>query len=468
MVRVMYWEESNMTIKKQWILVMIFMSIIAIAINSFLFSILIDNYFMNYIQDRYEENLEEIQQYAQFYLNNSVISSSQSDMELQKYLDDPITEISIFNPQGEEVLSVGEASMGRHGMMMGHEKAEERDNFDVIDDDEIIGTLLITRHGTLENSIASMEFKSTLLVNSVLSGIVVLFLAVLISLFISKRTGRDLITTANYTRALDMNENPDIVMSNVKEISEIQKSLKFMSQKLKLKQKSRKQKADLLMHQTRTPLTILRSQLEAAFDGIVVMDNQRMENCIHQVDQLTKMIENINDIIDTDQVIEKINITRFDMVEICQKTLKGFKMQFENKNIHIRYQGEKKLIISSDSYLLSQILYNLLTNAYKFTSCGGDVEVCIDKQWENYFKLIVKDNGIGIPEKEINHVFDAYYRSTNGLTEEGQGLGLFMVKNSIDSLQGKIDVQSSVGKGTTFEIILPCVYPHAGTQHSQR
>lgn len=455
MVPVTYLEAIDMTIKKQWVLIMTLISILAIAINSFIFSVLIDKYFMNYIQENYKENLEEIQQYAHYYLNNNIPSSNHSDLQLQKYLDDPIIQISIYDHQGKLVLSVGEPSMGRHGMMMGRDKVEERDNYDLTDADTNLGTLIITRHGNLQDSIASTEFKSTLLLNSLISGVIVLSIAILVSLFISKKMGRDLINTSNYAKSLDMNEDTQIIMSGVKEISDIQKSLKLMSQKLKLKQKSRKQKIDILMHESRTPLTILKSQLEAANDGIIIMDKQRIENCIIQVDQLSKMLGNITDVIETNPVNEKINITRFDVVEICQKTLKGFKMQFERKNIHLKYEGENKFIIFNDQYLISKILYNLLTNSYKFTPEDGEVIVSVEKKWTNYFKLTVKDNGIGINEKEIEHIFDAYFRSKNNLKEEGQGLGLYMVKNNIELLQGKISVKSLIGKGTEFEIILP-------------
>ncbi|MFZ7134155.1 MAG: sensor histidine kinase [Eubacteriales bacterium] len=446
-----------MTIKKQWLMVMIFISMIAIIVNSLLYSILIDKHFISYIESNYKEDIKGIQEYSHYVMKDKNIALSQIKMEMQKYLDDPITAISLYDLNGSLILSVEGETMRRHGqmMMMGREAVEERDSYDIVENNQVMGKLIITRQGSVEDSITSIAFKSMLLINSIFTGGFVLILSIIISIFISRKTGKDLINTANYAKSLDINEELDLRESNVREIKEIQNSLKQLAIKLKLKQKSRKQKVDMLMHQARTPLTILKSNIEGTLDEVVEMDQNRLENCIHQVDHLTNMISHLTDVIEMDQEESKLQINQFDVVEECRRIIKGFKIQFANKGIELAYKGLESQVLWSDSDLFNQAIYNLITNAYKFTHKGGSVTISVKKYLKDTVTITVEDNGIGIPEKTIPHVFEAYYRSTNATEITGQGLGLFVVKNNIERIHGKISIASQLDKGTKIEIMLP-------------
>lgn len=444
-----------MTIKKQWIAMMIIIAVMAIVVNSLLYSSLIDKYFLNYIGENYNNQIEEIQEYSSFLILNESYTSGQMKMELRKYLDDPIVGITIYDISGNIVASVRENKMMHNSMMRRREVVEQNDDYDLVNENKDIGKVIITRQGTVESSLTSIKFKNALLVNSLLSGVIVLFFAIIVSLFISKKTARDLIFTANYAKSIDVNEENKIKNSNIKEIKDIQNSLKILSTKLKLKQKSRKQKVDTIIHQARTPLTIIKSHLEGAIDGVVSMDETRLENCKHQVDNLTQIITNLNDVIETDQNQEQINVETFNLVEELKKIVKGLNVQFEKKGIELVFIGKEVIKITTDKYKLNQSIYNIITNAYKFTEAGGRVEVIVNCLNENKIKISIKDNGLGIAEEEIKNVFDAYYRSNITKDIAGEGLGLFVARNNIEAIKGTIDVVSSIDKGTCFNIVIP-------------
>jgi len=100
---------------------------------------------------------------------------------------------------------------------------------------------------------------------------------------------------------------------------------------------------------------------------------------------------------------------------------------------------------------LSQCIYNLLTNAYKFTGPHGKVEVSYEESDKNV-SIHIKDTGTGIAEEDIPHLFDAYFRGHNTAAITGDGLGLYVVKENLDQMGGSVNVQSSPGAGSEFTI----------------
>lgn len=108
----------------------------------------------------------------------------------------------------------------------------------------------------------------------------------------------------------------------------------------------------------------------------------------------------------------------------------------------------------TDKYKLSQAIYNLLTNAYKYTGENGLVRisyVTVDEQ----LIMRIQDTGIGISEEEKEKIFSAYYRSSHVAEEKGDGIGLYIVKENIQRLHGGIELESQPGVGSTFTINVP-------------
>ena len=106
---------------------------------------------------------------------------------------------------------------------------------------------------------------------------------------------------------------------------------------------------------------------------------------------------------------------------------------------------------------LRQVLDNVIGNAIKYSSANGEIQISIHFE-ENQIILRVTDQGPGIPPSDQPHIFDKFYRGTNITSEvEGSGLGLAIVKNIVESHQGRIWVESTVGKGSSFFIVLPVV-----------
>jgi signal transduction histidine kinase len=110
--------------------------------------------------------------------------------------------------------------------------------------------------------------------------------------------------------------------------------------------------------------------------------------------------------------------------------------------------------METDRRLIRNILFNLISNASKYSDSGKTIYLECNKKAKSIF-ITVRDEGIGIPENEVKHLFERFFRASNATNIQGTGLGLNIVNRYVDLLKGKIDFTSIEGKGTTFTVILP-------------
>ncbi len=152
--------------------------------------------------------------------------------------------------------------------------------------------------------------------------------------------------------------------------------------------------------------------------------------------------------------------TRFKLVEFCQKLIKEFENEIFNPNqTIIKFSNHSQPDeIQLDTQLLHLILSNLLLNSIKFTPSGGTVEFNLRVR-QNEVVFEIKDNGIGIPEEDQAHLFEDFFRAKNVTNIPGTGLGLNIVKHSVELHGGTVSVQSQEGIGSVFTVILPLTLP---------
>lgn len=453
-----------MTIRKMWLIILIVMAIAAVVINAVILSLLTDRYFKNYLTENYDTHISEITEYSKNVLLEKGFSQAQAAMELETHLDDPITRIKLYDSGGNTIVDVSVDERQPMGRMMGnmmnfkYESSDsETDSVEIYDGNVFLGQLNITRYSSVEDSIATRMFKTSLLYNSLYSVAIVLVIAIITGIVISRRMSRALTSTAQMAQNIELGTQTDIEETNIREISTIQQSLETLAARLKLKNKSRKVLIDELVHQTRTPLTVLKTHLEGFSDKVIEMSPQEIKVCETQVDNITAIISNMSSIIDAGEDIEKVSPTQFEITGLMRQIVNGLKAQFDNKNIEMELDLREKEEIFSDRHKLSQSVYNILTNAYKYTKQGGRVKVSEESD-ELMVSITIEDNGVGIDEKDIDKIFDAYYRSSSGNRTEGDGLGLYIARENIEKINGNIRVESKKGNGSKFTITVPKKY----------
>jgi two-component system phosphate regulon sensor histidine kinase PhoR len=152
-----------------------------------------------------------------------------------------------------------------------------------------------------------------------------------------------------------------------------------------------------------------------------------------------------------------IEMDVFSLAESLQNSLAAVRSKAEDKSITLSSNIEEDIEkIYGNQFSIEEAITNLLFNAVKYTSSGGNVEVRA-KNYDDNVLVEIADSGIGIPEEELLRVFDEFYRARNAreVEKDGTGLGLSIVKQIIERHSGKIWVESKEGLGSTFRFTLP-------------
>lgn len=454
-----------MTIRKLWLLVLVSVCIISIGINAFVLSSLTDRYFTDYLEENYKNHINQVLAYTKTTLLEENVSYKQMAIELETHLGESLTQIKLYSPDGTLLVDVDDeytltgGMMNRQGMFGMRNKGQVVvDQYPIENDGIVLGVINITRTSSAENSYISKMFKASLVRNSILSIVIAIFISVIIGYFISKKMSLVLKETADLARDIQVGEIRIPKPTTIKEVVSIRESLDHLNSRLKLKQKSRKALIDQLIHQSRTPLTVLKSHLEAMEDGLLDMNNQEISVCQDQIDNIEAIISNMSGMIDANKETEELSVEEFDFQPLISQIKEGLKAQFEKKNILFELITHEKVMMETDKYKLSQAIYNILTNAYKYTNPGGNVRVSYIVNEGNLI-LKIQDTGIGIKEEDLRKIFTAYYRSDDAAATKGEGIGLYIAKENIERLNGTISATSKKDAGSTFVIKVPLSSP---------
>lgn len=214
-------------------------------------------------------------------------------------------------------------------------------------------------------------------------------------------------------------------------------------------------------HELRTPVTALKGFAEVLLDG-AMEDPATLKQFMEIIYKESKRLEIlVNDILELSRVEQKqvpMNIETVNLSETITACFKVIKAQAENKKIKFRmYTSDPEgILLHTDKSRLEQVLNNLIMNAVNYTDDGGKISVKI-KQVNNEAVIQVSDTGIGIPEEDLNRIFERFYRVDKARSRNsgGTGLGLSIVRYLVQNLNGRIEVKSNLGIGTTFTVYLP-------------
>ncbi|MFT8391711.1 MAG: HAMP domain-containing sensor histidine kinase [Sporolactobacillus sp.] len=450
-----------MTIRRQWLIMLTLTAVLAIVVNTLIFSSLINRYFQTYTTSEYNKSLSQIKSFSKIALSQNNMTTRQIEAQLASYLNDPVTRITLYKADGSVIANVSNDMSSMNNMMSGMMRhrapgtfSQEVDRTELKESGISIGTVNVTHYSSIGDSLTSMMFRSALIRTSLLSFVIVLALLIIIGLFVSRRLSRDLRNTSSMALNIDLGNQVDIPLSKIREVRIIQQSLKELKSRLKLKQKGRKRLLDEMVHQTRTPLTILKTHLEGFQDGVIDLTPEEIKTCEMQIENISSIISNMSGLLDTERKASPLRVEAFEFSHLLRRIIAGLKLQFDQKQVALSLMSHEKIMIKTDLYKLSQSIYNILTNAYKFTQPGSKVEVFFQAD-EKMLTIEIRDTGAGISPKEQQHLFEAYYKGSNAQTVPGEGLGLYVVKQNLEQIGGTIRVASAPGKGSNFIIRIP-------------
>ena len=223
-------------------------------------------------------------------------------------------------------------------------------------------------------------------------------------------------------------------------------------------------------HEFRTPLTLILGHLEQVIPTIA--DEQAKKELIvvkRNAKLLEKLINQLLDIAKIEADKMELDLRRGNIVPFIDEVHKSFVSLALRKGIGLKFHADEETInMDFDPDKIELIFYNLLSNAFKFTD-SGEVSLkvgLIQKDGQDYCKLVVQDTGLGILEDQVDKVFDRFYQSENSRwrKNKGTGIGLALVKDLVDLHKGKIELKSISGVGTEIVILLPLVQVSVNTQ----
>ncbi len=241
--------------------------------------------------------------------------------------------------------------------------------------------------------------------------------------------------TARQATDIDLGRDGPVPQSHVKEIRTIQQSLRRCKSRLKLKQTSRKKRIDELVHRRGRRLRSSERIWKASGTASSGLRRREVRTCEAQIEHLSSIITNVSGLLDAETDAADVKIETVEVSELIRQIVDGLKAQFDRKQIQLRVSGHGKIAIQTDRYKLSQALYNLVTNAYKFTPPGGSVTIAYELL-EGGLMVSVQDTGSGISKEDQPRIFEAYYRGGNSLSSEGDGFGLYVAKENLEKIGG--------------------------------
>jgi heavy metal sensor kinase len=222
-------------------------------------------------------------------------------------------------------------------------------------------------------------------------------------------------------------------------------------------QNSRRFAADA-SHDLRTPLTILRGELENLVEDPALNAElrARLASLLEETIHLSRIVEQLFTLTQLDSGNSCTDRQRFDLSELARTTAEQMSLLAEDKKISLTCQASQSVFIEGDRSRIKQVIVNLLDNAVKYTQSDGRILLRVDAS-NGHALLEVEDNGIGIPADALPHVFERFYRvdKTRSAEAESAGLGLSIVKSICTAHGAEVKVTSVPKVGSRFSVTLP-------------
>ena len=224
---------------------------------------------------------------------------------------------------------------------------------------------------------------------------------------------------------------------------------------LKKAEKYRREFFGNVSHELKTPIFNIQGYVETLIDGALYdksVNKKYLKRTSKSVDRLINIIQDLESISQLDSEKINLDIKEWNLSDLIDEIIDQFEIKLTKKKIKLINKKEStNLIVLADKDKISQVLYNLISNSIKYGKLNGVTTISCHQSEKKCF-VIVKDNGIGIAEKNINRLFERFYRVDKSRSREqgGTGLGLAIVKHILEAHNQSIDVKSTIDKGTKF------------------
>jgi two-component system, OmpR family, sensor histidine kinase BaeS len=242
------------------------------------------------------------------------------------------------------------------------------------------------------------------------------------------------------------------------EVKQIAISFNNLAESLAREEMLRKQFTGDLAHELRTPLATLRSQIEAFQDGIWEPTPQRLQVSHEELMRLVRLVNELEKLLAAENPQIRLEKIELEAGSVLEALYEMFMPIFKEKGVHLHIEEPiQEELFEADKDKLMQILSNILNNALKYTPEGKNVTLSVQTDKEGYVGFKIQDEGSGMAEDDIPHIFERFYRGDKSRDRKtgGVGIGLSIVKALMDAHKGLIKVKSKLNKGTSITLWFP-------------
>jgi two-component system sensor histidine kinase BaeS len=336
-----------------------------------------------------------------------------------------------------------------------HSAEGEYEQYPLYAEGSELGTLyvrLLKREGPLrvKGTIFKERGRTFLIISFLIAGVSAVAMAVFLSLTLS-RPIRSLKIAAERVARGDFSTRVASVSRD--EIGRLSESFNYMAEALEKEELLRKRLTSNVAHELRTPLAVMKAQVEAMIDGVVENRTEGLENVRNEIEELTRLVEGIEDLAKAEaSFFSRGEYRRINLKEFLRGVESTMEPIFHEKGLQFSVVDRGDITVVADLDKLERILKNVISNSLKYTGKGG--------AWVDYgktareFFIQVRDTGMGIPEDEIPKIFLRFFRGRD-TAGRGVGIGLALVKELVDIMGGRIEVKSRVAEGTDIRVWLP-------------
>lgn len=208
-----------------------------------------------------------------------------------------------------------------------------------------------------------------------------------------------------------------------------------------------------LSHSLRMPVAIIQGYAEL-LEGDVITDPEVRREYLGKIVQRSQyMMDVMSRQFSSSGLVSRLTYSEIDLMDLVRQAAEDIRTAAEEQGVSVQVvSGEEHIAAKIDPYLINRALFNLLENAIKYMGRPGTVTIRV-RQEGGQASIRVQDDGLGLPEEETAHIFEANFQGSNHL--RGQGYGLFLVKQTIEAHGGAVSAQSSCGRGMGITITLP-------------
>ncbi|EGT3599466.1 TPA: HAMP domain-containing sensor histidine kinase [Clostridium perfringens] len=463
-MKVRKYKSLNFKVIVPSIVIIIIVTLLTVVISKFYF----DKKFGDYIMIKNQNTVQNIlMELSEQYSDNEW---NYKNIEKITYnsLDKGII-VALYDKEDKEIMNIEKNSKDKCNRIMNFIKSSmegkygsttsqfEPVYYPLIKSGEKIGEVRVKFYGPIfymQNELVFLD-----IVNKIILGIgVLLILASTIMGFIISRSItrpiNKLMTKAKYISKGDYDKKIEI-NTDILEINDLINSINNLSQSIKEQENIRKRLTGDISHELKTPLTNIQSHLEAMIDGIWEPTEERLLSVKEEAERLSSLVSDMQKLNKYDESSIKLKKDNVNISDIICFVIFQFSNLAKSKNIKIEYE-KKNINLYCDKDKITQALVNILSNAIRYSNEGSTIFI-EEKLKDNKVIISIEDQGIGISEEDLKYVFERFYRADKSRTRAtgGTGIGLTIVKSIVSSHGGEVKLESKLGEGSKFTIILP-------------